>query len=290
MSQQVNQREGGGGDGLRPPPAKDDFTRRARSARKRTDDQKRQDLALMAQLIHEQGLKPRQLYQAVIIDRYHREMRISYTRFHKDLTELRYGWDETRRESMNAVIAESIAGVRHLKSLYYAGYHRSLGRTERNAPAGSLGFKETTTVEDDFRKAEVQKALLQGKKAPEDRTRIRTKREEVVGTKDWLDGVKWCLEFELKIRYGLRGGGMAGLLLGEGGAGGAGGGQRPELPAATTEDEEAVREGFVLPKDEIASQQIFGLLKEAEMIEAKQKEEEARQRESDARAIDADVD
>jgi hypothetical protein len=281
------------------PRTPDDFTRRAKLRRKRTPDQILQDKALMAQYIHE-GLYPGEIYKLVIEMRYEPDQRVRYNSFKEQLEQLRHEWKTTIDESMEDVQAQKIAEVRHLKRVYWAGYYRSLGYevNQQGNPTAITnpyqvlpGRRMTEMQESTFQMTEIAEAKIKGRPPRQDTKKVKVKKQEEIGSEKWLQRVEWCIEMELKIRFGLKALSLGGRLP-RGGRGGDD--DEPPTPAPEQGKLPATGEEYTMPPEDIAGEQMVALFEEMKMVADKRRllgdgrpsaEEQSPQ---DAAAVDAD--
>lgn len=248
----------------------DDFTRRARSRRKRTEDQMLLDDALAARCMHE-GLFPGEIYKVVIADRYPEGQRVSRSAFIQQLERLRKCWREATKEDLDDVIGRTVAEIRNLKRAYWVGYYRSLGIDSRGNPitdphAVVRGKRTQETSETLYDLTEFEKAKLEGKlPRPKDRKKIKVREDEEVGVKRWLDGVGWCIEMELKVRYGLKNLAAMNALSGRGGRNSSAGEER----LSTETEQRALPAGgreYQPPSEDIMVEQMASLFQEMKMV------------------------
>jgi hypothetical protein len=225
-----------------------------------------QDDALAARYMSE-GLFPGELYKVVIVARYPEGQRVSKAAFNKQLERLRRGLHESIREDMEDVVGRTVAEIRSLKRAYWAGYYRSLGVDNDGNPitdphAVACGKRTQAMFETLFDLAEIEKAKISNTiPRPKDRKKLKIRRDDEAGSKQWLDGIGWCIEMELKVRYGL---GNLASVIGRTG-------RRGETDGVATHatergDSPAKGENYVPPSEDIMVEQMESLFREMQMI------------------------
>lgn len=116
---------------------------------------------------------------------------LSFETVKADIKFLRKLMIENTTDDLREMKAEMLAMWRNLMKTYWEGYQRSLGN---NTDPSKLGYKTVEETNSKFYMAEVERAKLTGKMPRQNQKDIKIKKIEIIGTKQWLDGVRDCLK------------------------------------------------------------------------------------------------